>query len=90
MIITVYVNYNQYKVCSENEYKIMKNEIQEGYRNEDKRFNEWLNDNYSASDIWSMTDEQRSTVMEKYSEYLEEEADCYLVDCGWNEERVEV
>ena len=84
MEINVYVNWNTKEICSE--YKITKkvNSLVEEYM-ESEPFNDFLNCNFTAIEIFDLTDEEKERIKEEARiTFLEEITD----DIGRNWNRV--
>ena len=70
-----YVNWNEQEILHADEYySILKDKAQE-LAVDEWQFESWLNENYSASEVWDMTDEQMEEVRAQWVSYCEGEAD---------------
>ena len=83
--LVVYVNWNEQEILHADEYyRILQDKALEK-ADDEWGFESWLNENYSASEIWDMTDEQMEEVRTKWVSHCEGEADD---DLGY--ERIEL
>ena len=83
--LVLYVNWNEQEILRADEYyTILKDKAQE-IASDEWAFEGWLNENYSACEVWDMTDEQMEEVRAKWVSHCESEADD---DLGY--ERVEI
>ena len=83
-MVKVYVNWNERDILTEDEFNEMKqNKARNMFEDEDE-FKDWLNTDYSASEIFEMTAEERIEVQERWDEYCADEVHDNL-DYEWDE-----
>ena len=84
MKINAYVNWNTREICSEYEMSKKVNSLVEEYM-EGEPFNDFLNCNFTATEIFDLTDEEKERIeKEARTTFLEEITD----DIGRNWNRV--
>lgn len=84
MKVNVYVNWNTKEICSEYEISKKVNSLVEEYM-ESEPFNDFLNCNFTATEIFDLTDEEKERIeREARITFLEEITD----DIGRNWNRV--
>ena len=84
MKINAYVNWNTREICSEYEMSKKVNSLVEEYM-EGEPFNDFLNCNFTATEIFDLTDEEKERIeKEARATFLEEITD----DIGRNWNRV--
>ena len=66
MKIKIYVNHESHEVLSEADFEAMA--IREGKERADNidSFSEWLDENYSSSELFYMTESKRTSVIEEW------------------------
>ena len=67
--VVVYVNWNDEEILSEAEYQIKLEEETKISAADDYQFSQWLNEHYSADEIWNMTGEEKDEVSARWLEY---------------------
>lgn len=83
-MVKVYVNWNERDILTEDEFNEMKqNKARNMFEDEDE-FKDWLNTDYSASEIFEMTAEERIEVQKRWDEYCMSETQDNL-DYYWDE-----
>ena len=83
-MVKVYVNWNERDILTEDEFNEMKqNKARNMFEDEDE-FKDWLNSDYSASEIFEMTTEERIEVQKRWDEYCMSETQDNL-DYYWDE-----
>ena len=83
-MVKVYVNWRDRNILTEDEFKEMKqNTARSLFENEDE-FKDWLNCDYSASEIFEMTAEERLEIQKRWDEYCVNETQDNL-DYIWDE-----
>ena len=81
MKVTVYVNWNERKVFSEDGYKEEINRRAEDFCADDDNFEEWLDRNYTSLELYNLKDNQKNELRKAFFDYaLCEEG---LGDFGW-------
>ena len=70
--IKVFVNWYDRKICSEEEMnKKIERKAKQAFECEEG-FEEWLDDNYSLTELFNMDKEERTKALELYKEYVKE------------------
>ena len=70
----IYVDWaNKVILTDPDEY--INNYIADNVDDDDDYFSEWLNDKYSAYDLWKMDDKEWEDITEEWKAYLRNEAD---------------
>ena len=83
-MVKVYVNWNERDILTEDEFNEMKqNKARNMFEDEDE-FKDWLNSDYSASEIFEMTAEERIEVQKRWDDYCINETQDNL-DYEWDE-----
>lgn len=73
MNTVIYVDWaNEVIITNPNEY--INNYVADNV-DDDDRFKEWLNDKYSAYDLWKMDGKECEDIIEEWKAYLRNEAD---------------
>lgn len=75
MNIKIYVDYENQSVLTEAQYKEILTERAKDYKADNYAFEEWLNNRYSASDIFKMKSYELEKVMEKWESICKEDAE---------------
>lgn len=90
MKITVYADFNNEEVITEKEYLKRLNEAVAEMAEDTALFYEWLEDTYSASEIWRATPEKHEEIIKEWKnhcqEYTEDEGDMMW----WKEYELEI
>lgn len=88
-MIKVYVNWQERDILTEDEYKELKqNKARNLFEDEDE-FKDWLNTDYSASEIFEMTAEERLEIQKRWDEYCVDETQDTL-NYYWDEIELDV
>lgn len=69
MKVTVYVNHEDEAVITEKEYFERLNKATEETAKDNFAFEEWVNDYYSAYDVWTATSEKQEEIRKKWKDY---------------------
>lgn len=84
MEIKFMINWSEQEVASMEEYR---NEqvldLAHAYSESNDKFNRFLDDNYSASEIFEMNDEQKTEVFNKFNDKCLTDAEEDLAEDGW-------
>ena len=72
MKVTVYVNHEDETIINEKEYLERLDKATEEMTKDNLAFEEWVNDYYSAYDIWKATPEEREEILKKWKDYCRE------------------
>lgn len=84
MEIKFMINWNEQEIASMEEYR---NEhvldLAHAYSENEDRFNRFLDDNYYAKEIFEMSDEQKTEVLNKFNDKCKADAEEDLVEDGW-------
>ena len=75
MKIKIYVDYENKNVLTEEDYKEVLNERAKSYKSDNEAFEDWLNDRYSASEIFKMKSHDLDKVIERWEGVCEEDAE---------------
>lgn len=89
MKVKVYVNYYDREVINEKAFNERIKEATNDYEEDECFFDEWLEEHYSASEIWKLNEEQRKEVRSDFLIKCEELAVEDVRD-DWAEEEIEV
>ena len=74
MKVTIYVNWNEHKFFTEDEYKKELEHRAKRYYEDERNFADWLEDHYTATEIYNMRDKQKMAVREAFrKDAIEEE-----------------
>lgn len=73
MKVTIYVNWNEHKVMTEDEYNEEMNRRVKRFCEDDANFLEWLEANYTAIEMFDMGGRQKKEVREAFLEYARDE-----------------
>lgn len=68
MKVKVYVKWRYEDIISEKEFKKKIAETVNNYKTDETYFNEWLNDNYNAFNVWGMSTEERAKILEEFAD----------------------
>ena len=68
MKVTVYVNWNEHKVFSEDEYKKELNRRIEKFCADDANFEDWLDANYTALELYNLENDQKEKIRKAFLE----------------------
>ncbi len=80
----LYVNWRKKEIITDEEFKQRIEDEIENYF-DDYDFNKWLNNNYSATEIWNMSTEESDEVDNEFEDWCKEEAERNLLADGWEE-----
>lgn len=72
MTIKLYVNFDEKIIMPEKEYEEFKQDRINDYFDCDEDFNCWVDDNYSAMDIWRLSAAERDEICQEWLEACEE------------------
>ena len=75
MKINVFINFEEHKVLTEAEFEELKTERAKDYAEGHGAFSDWLNDNYSAFEIFNMKSHELEQVAERWKGVCREDAD---------------
>lgn len=68
MKVNVYVNWNEQRICNEEDFlEEMRNEVND---NLNEWANDWLNEEYTAYDLFYLTDSEKEEIEEKMKQEL--------------------
>lgn len=83
MKVTVYVNWNEQKILTENEYKEEINRCAEDFCADDNNFEEWLDMHYDPLELYNLEGNQKDEVRKAFFDYArdEEEDSGFGWDC---------
>lgn len=88
MKVNAYVNWNTREICSEYEMSKKVNSLVEEYM-KNEPFNDFLNCNFTAIEIFDLTDEEKERIeKEARTTFLEEIA--YDIGNNWNRVTIEL
>lgn len=87
MTIKIFVDWQNEEIITEEEYDKRTREMAEELRIDDSLFYEFLEENYSHSELWKADEEQRAKIMERWIDECLEYAYCEL---GFDEVTLEV
>lgn len=73
MKVTIYVNWNEQKVMTEDEYNKELDLHAEEYCEDNDNFAEWLEANYTAIEMFSMEGKQKEEVRKAFLEYARDQ-----------------
>lgn len=73
MNVKVYVNVLENKVVSANDYEEMVRHQTETFVGDKDNFDEWLDHNYTASQVLNMDDNEIASLVEQFENEIEEE-----------------
>jgi uncharacterized protein YeeX (DUF496 family) len=83
-MVKVYVNWNKREVLTEDEYKELREQKTRNLFDDEDEFKDWLNSDYSASEIFEMTAEERLEIQKRWDDYCINETQDNL-DYEWDE-----
>ena len=83
-MVKVYVNWNKREILTEDEYKELREQKARNLFDDEDEFKDWLNCDYSASEIFEMTTEERIEVQKRWDDYCINETQDNL-DYEWDE-----
>jgi uncharacterized protein YeeX (DUF496 family) len=83
-MVKVYVNWNKREVLTEDEYKELREQKTRNLFDDEDEFKDWLNSDYSASEIFEMTAEERLEIQKRWDDYCINEIQDNL-DYEWDE-----
>lgn len=88
MKVNVYVNWNEQRICNEEDFlEEMRNEVND---NLNEWANDWLNEEYTAYDLFYLTDSEKEEIEEKMKqELLEATIDNHLT-YDWEVATIEI
>ena len=89
MKVKVYVNWYNREVINEKEFEKKVEETTQDYKEDKCFFDEWLNDHYSANEVWNLNEEERKEVQKDFLIRCEE-LGVRDVREDWEEEEIEV
>lgn len=89
MKVKVYINWYSREVINEKNFKEKVEESTRDYKEDECFFNEWLNEHYSANEIWKLDEERRKEVRSDFLVKCEELA-ASDVRYSWEEEEIEI
>lgn len=89
MKVKVYVNWFDREVINEKEFEKKVEETTQDYKEDKCFFDEWLNDHYSANEVWNLNEEERKEVQKDFLIKCEE-LGVRDVREDWEEEEIEV
>ncbi len=75
MKIKIYVGYENQEVLTEEGYKEVLAERKKSYKADDSAFEDWLNDRYSAYEIFKMKSHELDKVIERWEGVCEADAE---------------
>ena len=75
MKIKIYVDYENQSVLTEEDYKEVLTERVKSYKSDNDAFADWLNDRYSASEIFKMKSHELDKVVERWEGVCEGDAE---------------
>ena len=75
MKIKIYVDYENQDVLTEEQYEEAMAERIKSYKNDNEAFEDWLNDRYSASEIFKMNGVELDKVVERWEGVCEADAE---------------
>lgn len=75
MKIKIYVDYENQSVLTEEDYKEVLTERVKSYKSDNDAFEDWLNDRYSASEIFKMKSHELDKVVERWEGVCEGDAE---------------
>ena len=83
-MVKIYVNWNKREILTEDEYKELREQKARNLFDNEDEFKDWLNFDYSASEIFEMTAEERLEIQERWDDYCINETQDNL-DYEWDE-----
>lgn len=89
MKVKVYVNWYDREVINEKVFNEKVEEATTDYKEDEYFFAEWLDEHYSANEIWGFNEEQRKEVRSNFLIKCEELGEKDVRD-DWGEEEIEV
>ena len=75
MKIKIYVDYENQNVLTEEDYEEVLSERKKSYKSDNEAFEDWLNDKYSASEIFKMKSYELDKVVERWEGVCESNAE---------------
>ncbi len=88
-MVKVYVNWQEREILTEDEYKDLKDIKIRIMTDKEDEFKDWLNTDYSASEIFDMSTDERLEIHKRWDEYCADEVQDNL-DYYWDEVEIEV
>ena len=89
MITTIYVNWDTSVILNESQYENFIDEEVAKLANNTNEFNEWLDRNYLACEIYHMSEASRNEIFPRWVEHCREEV-IYERSSDWEEVSIEV
>lgn len=89
MKVKIYINWFNREVINEKEFEKKVEETTQDYKEDKCFFDEWLNDHYSANEVWNLNEEERKEVQKDFLIKCEE-LGVRDVREDWEEEEIEV
>lgn len=89
MKVKVYVKWRYEEIINEKEFKEKIAQTVNNYKTEETYFNEWLNNNYNAFNIWGMSAEERAKILEEFADICQTWAEEEVAD-DWEEIEIEI
>ena len=87
MTIKIYVDWDENDIINEAEYEKIIEEDAKEMASDNYELNEWLNENYQASDIFNWSDAERKKAKKLWEEYC---ISCSRDGCRFEERTIEV
>lgn len=78
MTIKIFADWQNQVILTKEEYDDLAREIAEELRINDNNFSEFLEKNYSYSELWEADEEQRAKIMKHWRDKCLEDAYCEL------------
>lgn len=75
MKIKIYVDYENPEVLTEARYKEVLAERAKSYKSDDRAFEDWINDRYTALEIFKMKSDELDKVVERWEGVCEADAE---------------
>lgn len=75
MTKTIYVDWEERVIMTEEEYADLLEEEKEFLMNDENRFDDWLTDHFSSLDLWKMTVALKARALKEFQESCKELAE---------------
>lgn len=70
--VQIYINWNEQEVMTQEEYERIRDDRLDEKLQDDWEFNEWLAGEYNLYEIFSMSEDEKDEVRERYTAWCEE------------------
>lgn len=88
-MIKVYINWREREILTEDEYKELQEQKARNLFDDEDEFKDWLNCDYSASEIFEMTAEERLEIQKRWDDYCVNETQDNL-EYEWDEIELDI